>query len=173
MNYVYIAVSINTKNRTTVNCQFRWYNWTTSPCFTSPHRLSRYVFPTFYLLLHIDVLEDIFHMNIPEFNPVTHGNLPRFIASACALTAGSVWIMIALQGPDMFNMEMSVWQRLGWPFFIVYRMIQKARHPEKFRLDAPKGGALPGSFSRPFRIETLSSKSHLFILCSDNWTGQT
>ncbi|KAF8344921.1 hypothetical protein F5887DRAFT_1282922 [Amanita rubescens] len=99
-------------------------------------------------------LSELFHMNVPEFNPTTNGYLPYFVLSACVLTAGSVWIMFALQSPDMFNMEMSVWQRLGWPFFLVYHMIQKARHPEKFIVDTPEGATLPGPFSRPSRIET-------------------
>ena len=140
------------------------------PCFV---HLGTFSLPTFYLVLHIDIVKELFHMNIPEFNPSGRASLPYFILSACALTAGSVWIMFALQSPDMFNMEMSIWQRIWWPFFFVYHMIQKAKHPEKLRVDTPEGGTLPESFSRPSRIETLSSISHLFILCSDGWTGQT
>jgi len=127
-----------------------------------------------HLVLHIDVIKELFHMNVPQFNPTTHGHLSYFVASACALTGASIWIMFALQSPDMFKMEMTIWERLGWPFFVVYYMFQKSRHPEKFIVDTPEGGTLPGPFSRPFRIEeTLSSKSHLFTLCSDGWTGQT
>ena len=128
---------------------------------------------TFYLVLHIDVIKELFHMRIPEFSPVGRANLKYFAISACALTAATVWIMIVLQSLNMLNMEMSIWQRLGWPFFFVYRMIQKARHPKKFRVDTPEGGIFPEPFCHPFRIETLSSKPLLFILCSDGWTGQT
>ena len=131
-------------------------------------------YPTFHLVLHIDAIKELFHMNIPEFNPFGKAHLPYFVASACALTAATIWTMVVLQSPDMFHVEMSIWQRLGWPFFVVYRMIQKIRHPERFRVDPPEGGtSFPESISRPFHIETLSPISHIFILYSEGWTGQT
>lgn len=82
-------------------------------------------------------------MNVKEIVPGTRGTIPHYIESTIGLTALTVWIVVAFQSRYLFNKDMPFWQRLGWPLYLIYYMIQRARYPDRYKSDARDGGAAP------------------------------
>ena len=91
---------------------------------------------------HIDIVKGFFGMHVQEISSgVT--TLSLYFGTTCVLTAVTIWILVAFQWSDLFNVkEMTFWRRLGWPVYIVYHAIGKADHSKEFRAKS-KEGILP------------------------------
>jgi hypothetical protein len=64
-------------------------------------------------------------MNVREIVPSTTGTLGHYVATAICFTAASVWMIIAFQSKHIFGENITVWQRLGWPYLLLKMYFSK------------------------------------------------
>ncbi|KAF9559806.1 hypothetical protein CPC08DRAFT_637387 [Agrocybe pediades] len=85
----------------------------------------------------------VFGMNVSEINPGSLGTLPRYIEIALPLTLITAWIIIAFQSKYIFeNQNTTFVQRLGWPGYLVIKMIKEKmdqREKERQEREGIKG----------------------------------
>lgn len=78
-------------------------------------------------------------MNVSEINPGSNGTLPRYVEIALPLTLVTAWIIIAFQSKYIFeNQNTTFVQRLGWPAYLIMKMIQerkKEKEEERERME--------------------------------------
>ncbi|KAF8157287.1 hypothetical protein BJ912DRAFT_1035868 [Pholiota molesta] len=67
----------------------------------------------------------VFGMNVREINPGTIGTLGIYIAISIPLTIITAWVIIAFQSRYIFPENTSFMKRLGWPMYLIQKMIQK------------------------------------------------
>ncbi|KAF8623761.1 hypothetical protein AX15_006203 [Amanita polypyramis BW_CC] len=93
----------------------------------------------------------VFGMNVKEIAPTTNATLAQYFETVCALTAATVWIIVAFQSRYLFDRRMPFWQRLGWPIYSIYYMFDRVRNPKRFEekhkdSSAPIFGPLFGGY---------------------------
>ncbi|KAF5325049.1 hypothetical protein D9619_009601 [Psilocybe cf. subviscida] len=67
----------------------------------------------------------VFGMNVSEINPGSLETIPHYIAIALPLTLVTAWIIIAFQSTYIFPPNTGFILRLGWPAYLVYKMMNK------------------------------------------------
>lgn len=88
-------------------------------------------------------VKSIFAMNVQEINAGATTPLARYLETAFALTAATVWVLFALQSKHRFNKRLSILERIGWPVYFTYCLIQKIRYPEHSRSNKLKEVVAP------------------------------
>lgn len=72
-------------------------------------------------------------MNVREINPGTIGTLGIYIAISIPLTIITAWVIIAFQSRYIFPEDTTLMKRLGWPIYLVRKMIQKEKEAINIR----------------------------------------
>ena len=83
--------------------------------------------PSYVPASPIDITKGIFGMHVQGIDS-GRATLSQYFETTVALTGITVWILVAL-----LNREMSFWQRVGWPVYFIYCVIEKVRKLERFR----------------------------------------
>lgn len=86
----------------------------------------------------------IFGMNVVEINPPPTGKGPtlsQYVALALPLTVITAWVIIAFQSQYMFPEGTSIYKRMGWPLFLIGRLMKKEKREPLLdsKLDYPIG----------------------------------
>lgn len=86
------------------------------------------------------MVKGFFGMHVQEISSGAT-TLSLYFETTFVLTAVTIWVLIAFQWSDLFNInkEMTFWQKLGWPICLVYYAIEKVDHSKKFRAKSGKG----------------------------------
>ena len=77
-------------------------------------------------------------MNVKEIVPGSYGTLQHYFAITCILTAVTIWIIVAFQSRNLLR-NMSVWERIGWPVYLMCHAIGP------FRTRSPRDESFPMS----------------------------
>ncbi|KAI6045276.1 cora-like Mg2+ transporter protein-domain-containing protein [Pisolithus marmoratus] len=77
------------------------------------------------IFLPASLIASVFGMNVAEINPGTYENLSHYAEATIALTALTVWLVIAMQTESSFWPKGSGWRRrLAWPIFFTTACIK-------------------------------------------------
>ncbi|KAI6002549.1 cora-like Mg2+ transporter protein-domain-containing protein [Pisolithus marmoratus] len=79
------------------------------------------------IFLPASLIASVFGMNVAEINPGTYENLSHYAEATIALTALTVWLVIAMQTESSFWPKGSGWwRRLAWPIFFTTACIKES-----------------------------------------------
>ena len=71
-------------------------------------------------------------MNVSEINPGSLETISHYVAIAVPLTLVTAWIIIAFQSTYIFPENTGFFLRLGWPIYLVYKMmVQRRKRDER------------------------------------------
>ncbi|KAF8338642.1 hypothetical protein F5887DRAFT_889727, partial [Amanita rubescens] len=93
------------------------------------------------IFLPATFIAGVFGMHVKEIDS-GRVTLSQYFETTCAMTAVTIWVLVAFQCSNLFNMEMPFWKRLGWPIYLAYGAMEKAGYLEKF-IRGSKRGILP------------------------------
>ncbi|KAF9444896.1 hypothetical protein P691DRAFT_806548 [Macrolepiota fuliginosa MF-IS2] len=65
----------------------------------------------------------VFGMNVREINPTSFGTLPHYAGAAIAMTAATIWIIIAFQSQHLLPNNFTFLMRLGWPVLLILKWL--------------------------------------------------